>query len=56
MKAVVILLLGVSVVSASVAGPFGEYFEINEPGVIFHPWFGTAAGNCLYAINQMTAT
>lgn len=39
--------------AASVAGPFGEYFEINEPGVIYHPWFGTAAGNCLYAINQM---
>ena len=36
------------------AGCFGEYFEINEPGVaVCHPWFPTAAGNCLYAINQM---
>ena len=38
----------------SAAGCFGEYFEINEPGVaVSRPWFGTAAGNCLYAINQM---
>ena len=38
----------------SAAGCFGEYFEINEPGVaVCHPWFPTAAGNCLYAINQM---
>ena len=39
--------------AASAAGRFGEYFEINEPGAVYHPWFATAAGNCLYAINQM---
>lgn len=39
--------------AASAAGLFGEFFEINEPDVVHHPWFGTAAGNCLYAINQM---
>lgn len=37
----------------SAAGLFGEYFEINEPGAVCHPWFATAAGNCLYAINRM---
>jgi len=37
----------------SVSGGFGEYFEINEPGAVYHPWFATAAGNCLYAICQM---
>ena len=38
----------------SAAGLFGEYFEINEPpDTIRHPWFATAAGNCLYAVNQM---
>ena len=38
----------------SAAGLFGEYFEINEPPeLVRHPWFATAAGNCLYAINQM---
>lgn len=36
------------------AGPYGEYWEINEPGVAeSRPWFMTAAGNCLYALNQM---
>jgi len=36
------------------AGCWGEYWEINEPGVSqFRPWFMTAAGNCLYAINQL---
>ena len=39
--------------AASAAGLFGEYFEINEPGAVYHPWFATAAGNCLYALNQM---
>ena len=39
--------------AASAAGLFGEYFEINEPGAVYHPWFATAAGNCLYAVNQM---
>ena len=38
----------------SAAGLFGEYFEINEPpDAVYHPWFATAAGNCLYAIDQM---
>ena len=36
------------------AGCWGEYWEINEPGVSqFRPWFMTAAGNCLYAVNQL---
>ena len=36
------------------AGLFGEYWEINEQrSVQIHPWFMTAAGNCLYAMNQM---
>ena len=36
------------------AGCYGEYWEINEPGnVQIKPWFMTAAGNCLYALNQM---
>jgi len=39
--------------AATAAGLFGEYFEINEPGAVCHPWFATAAGNCLYAVNQM---
>ncbi len=39
---------------ASSAGLWGEYWEINEPGVAeYRPWFMTAAGNCLYALNQM---
>lgn len=39
--------------AASAAGLFGEYWEINEPGAAYHPWFATAAGNCLYALDQM---
>ena len=36
------------------AGCWGEYWEINEPGVSeYRPWFMTAAGNCLYAVNQL---
>ena len=36
------------------AGCWGEYWEINEPGVSqCRPWFMTAAGNCLYAIDQL---
>ena len=39
---------------AASAGCYGEYWEINEPGgVQIKPWFMTAAGNCLYAMNQM---
>ena len=37
----------------SASGNFGEFYEINEEGCVCHPWFGTAAGNCLYAINRM---
>ena len=40
--------------AGSAAGLFGEYFEINEPpACVSHPWFATAAGNCLYALDQM---
>ena len=40
--------------AARSAGVWGEYWEINEPGVAeFRPWFMTAAGTCLYAIDQM---
>ena len=40
--------------AARSAGVWGEYWEINEPGVAeYRPWFMTAAGNCLYAINQI---
>jgi hypothetical protein len=40
--------------AAKSAGAWGEYWEINEPGVAeCRPWFMTAAGNCLYAINSM---
>lgn len=40
--------------AARSSGVWGEYWEINEPGVAeFRPWFMTAAGTCLYAIDQM---
>ena len=40
--------------AARSSGTWGEFWEINEPGVAeFRPWFMTAAGNCLYALNQM---
>jgi hypothetical protein len=35
------------------AGCFGEMFEINEAKVSMHPWFATASGNVVYAMNQM---
>ena len=35
------------------AGCFGEMFEINEAKVSMHPWFSTASGNIVYALNQM---
>lgn len=35
------------------AGCFGEMFEINEPDVAMHPWFSTASGNVVYALNQV---
>jgi len=39
--------------AASAAGLFGEFWEINEPGARMHPWFATAAGNCLNALDRM---
>ena len=39
--------------AAAGAGCFGEMFEINEPKVSMHPWFSTASGNVVYALNQM---
>ena len=36
------------------AGLWGEFHEINEPSrPLMHPWFMTAAANCLYAICEM---
>ena len=36
------------------AGLWGEFHEINEPSrPMMHPWFMTAAANCLYAICEM---
>ncbi len=39
--------------AASGAGCFGEMFEINEAKVSRTPWFATASGNVVYALNQM---
>jgi len=39
--------------AAAGAGCFGELFEINEPKVSMRPWFATASGNVVYALNQM---
>jgi hypothetical protein len=39
--------------AASGAGCFGEMFEINEPKVSRCPWFSTASGNVVYALNQI---
>jgi hypothetical protein len=39
--------------AASGAGCFGEMFEINEDKVRRCPWFSTASGNVVYALNQM---
>ena len=39
--------------AASGAGCFGEMFEINEASVSRTPWFSTASGNIVYALNQM---
>jgi hypothetical protein len=33
-------------------GCFAEVFEINEEKVVMKPWFSTAAGNYVYALNQ----
>lgn len=39
--------------AASGTGCFGELFEINEEKVSMRPWFSTASGNFIYAMNQM---
>jgi len=39
--------------STGTVGCFSELFEINEPEVVMHPWFSTASGNFVYALNQM---
>lgn len=39
--------------AAGGAGCFGEMFEINEAKVAMRPWFATASGNLVYAVNQM---
>ncbi len=39
--------------AANGAGCFSDLFEINEPEVRMHPWFSTASGNYVYAMNQM---
>ena len=39
--------------AAEGAGCFAEMFEINEPKVSRTPWFSTASGNVVYALNQM---
>lgn len=35
------------------AGVFNELFEINENGLHLRPWFSTAAGNFVTAVNEM---
>ena len=39
--------------AAAGSGCFGEMFEINEEKVSRTPWFSTASGNVVYALNQM---
>ena len=39
--------------AAGAIGAFGETWEINEPRVRFHPWFATASGNSVFAVNEM---
>ena len=39
--------------AAAGAGCFGELFEINEAEVSMRPWFATASGNFVFALNQM---
>lgn len=38
--------------AASQIGYFAEHFEINEDEVVMRPWFATAAGNYVNAVNQ----
>jgi hypothetical protein len=39
--------------AAAGAGCFGELFEINEAKVSMRPWFSTASGNFVFALNQL---
>lgn len=39
--------------AAGGTGCFGELFEINEAKVSMRPWFATASGNFVFAMNQM---
>ena len=39
--------------AAGAMGMFGETWEINEPDLRVHPWFTTASGNCVFAVNEM---
>lgn len=39
--------------AAAGAGCFDELFEINEAKVSMRPWFATASGNIVFALNQM---
>lgn len=39
--------------AASMQGPMGEMWEINEPGIRKQPNFATASGNCLYALTRL---
>ncbi len=39
--------------AAAGAGCFGELFEINEAKVSMRPWFSTASGNFVFALNQV---
>ena len=39
--------------AAEGTGCFSEIFEIKEDKVVMHPWFATASGNFVYALNQV---
>lgn len=39
--------------ASSSTGSFGETWEINEKGVRMHPWFATASGCSVFAVNEM---
>jgi hypothetical protein len=41
--------------AAEGAGCFAQLFEINEANVAMRPWFATASGNVVYALNQVLA-
>lgn len=39
--------------AAASAGLFGETWEVNEPKLRLHPWFATASGCGVFAVNDM---